>query len=163
MKNFTIVPYTDQLRSTFAELWVPWLTGMTGKDPEPEDQLAVGDPAAFYIAKGGAVFFAIAEDTPIAVVAVKNLSGGVYEFCKLVVLDRARGTGVGRAMVQACIDFTRSQGGSVLMLQSFKRLTVALDMYARMGFESMVPPAQMLVLARTEVVMGMAFDVAIAS
>ena len=163
MKNFTIVPYSDPLRSKLSELWVPWLKGMTGKDPEPEDQLAVGDPAAFYIAKGGAVFFAVAEDTPIAVVAVKNLSGGVYEFCKLVVLDGARGRGVGRAMVQACVDFTRSQGGHVLMLQSFKRLTVALDMYSRMGFVSMTPPAQMLVLARTEVVMGKSIDVASAS
>ena len=163
MKNFTIVPYTERMRPIFAELWVPWLRSMTGKDPEPEDQLAVGDPAAFYIAKGGAVFFAIAENTPVAVVAVKNLSGGVYEFCKLVVVERARGTGVGRAMVQACIDFTREQGGSVLMLQSFKRLTVALDMYARMGFVSMAPPAHMRVLARTEVVMGLAIGAKSAS
>ena len=160
MKKFTIVPYTDQLRPQFAWLWVPWLRNMTGKDPEPEDLLAVRDPAAFYIAKGGAIFFAIADDAPIAVVAVKNLSGGVYEFCKLVVLEGARGTGVGRAMVQACIDFTRNQGGSILMLQSFKRLAVALEMYARMGFVPMAPPAQMLVLARTEVVMGMAIDAA---
>jgi len=154
-RNFTIVPYTDAFRSTFAAIWVPWLKSMTGKDPEPEDLLAVENPADFYISKGGAVFFAISEATPIAAVAVKNLGGGAYEFCKLVVLDDARGAGVGRAMVQACIDFARQHGGSVLMLQSFGRLTVALDLYARMGFVPMTPPGQMLVLARTEIVMGM--------
>jgi GNAT superfamily N-acetyltransferase len=160
MNSFTVVPYTDHLRSTFADLWVPWLKSMTGKDPEPEDLLAVDNPAAFYIAKGGAVFFAIAADKPIAVVAVKNLTGGVYEFCKLVVLESARGTGAGRAMVQACIEFAREQDGKVLMLQSFRRLTVALDMYARMGFVPMTPPEQMHVLARTEVVMGMTLNMA---
>jgi len=158
MQNFAVVPYAPHLSSTFAEIWVPWLKSVTGKDPEPEDLIAVHDPETFYISKGGAVFFAITEGKPIAVVAVKNLNDGVYEFCKLVVLDSARGSGAGRAMVQACIEFTRQQGGRVLMLQSFKRLTVALDMYSRMGFVSMAPPAQMLVLARTEVVMGMILD-----
>ena len=36
--------------------------------------------------------------------AVKNLGEGVYEFCKLVVVDRARDLGVGRQLVEACID-----------------------------------------------------------
>ena len=41
------------------------------------------------------------------------------------------------------------------MLQSFRRLHLALAMYERMGFVPMPPPPEMLVLARTEVVMGM--------
>jgi GNAT superfamily N-acetyltransferase len=128
---------------------------MTGKDPEPEDLLAVRDPDAFYVRGGGAVLFALRGGEPVGVVAVKNLGAGVYEFCKLVVLESARGLGVGRDLVEACIAFVRDAGGRVLMLQSFRRLEVALRMYERMGFVAMKPPAQMLVLARTEIVMGL--------
>ena len=44
------------------------------------------------------------------------------------------------------------------MLQSFRKLDVALRMYERMGFEPMSAPPEMLVLSRTEVVMGMPLD-----
>ena len=150
-----IVPCTPALRGEFAALWIPWLKSMTGKDPEPEDLLAVGDPESFYVRNGGTVLFALQDGEAIGVVAVKNLSGGVYEFCKLVVLDRARKLGVGRRLVEACVDFARHAGGRLLMLQSFRRLQVALGMYERMGFVPMPPPPEMLVLARTEVIMGL--------
>jgi GNAT superfamily N-acetyltransferase len=144
-----------ELRGKFAEIWVPWLRSTTGKAPEPEDLLAVGDPESFYVSGGGAVLFALSDGEPVGVVAVKNLGGGAYEFCKLVVLERARGWGVGRELVEACIRFARNAGGRLLMLQSLRRLEVALGMYERMGFVPMTPPPQMLVLARTEIVMGL--------
>jgi GNAT superfamily N-acetyltransferase len=143
------------LQGKFAEIWVPWLRSVTGGDPEPEDLLAVGDPESFYVKGGGAVLFALQDGEPLAVVAVKNLGGGVYEFCKLVVLERARGLGVGRALVQACIRFAHDEGGRLLMLQSLRRLEVALRMYEQMGFVPMAPPPEMLVLARTEIIMGL--------
>ncbi len=150
-----IVPYTPDRRDLFARLWVPWLESMTGKPPEPEDLLAVSDPEQFYLRPGGAVFFAFAGDEPVGVVAVKRLSATTHEFCKLVVLDIARGQGVGRRLVEACLQFAEASGATLMMLQSFRRLEVALAMYERMGFASIPPPAEMLVLARTEVIMGM--------
>ena len=158
MKAFEIIAFTPELRSAFADLWVPWLERMTGREPEPEDLLAVGDPERFYVQHGGAVFYAIADGAPVGVVAVKNLTGGVYEFCKLVVLDSARGLGIGRELVQTCIAFAEQQQARLLMLQSFKRLEVAIGMYERMGFVRMAAPPEMLVLSRTEIVMGLPLD-----
>lgn len=155
MKSFEIVHCTPQLQSEFAKIWVPWLRSTTGRDPEPEDLLAVGDPESYYISGGGAVLFALQDGATVGVVAVKNLGGRSYEFCKLVVLEQARSLGVGRGLVEACVRFARAAGGRLLMLQSFWRLEVALRMYKRMGFAPMPPPPQMLVLARTEIVMGL--------
>jgi putative acetyltransferase len=155
VKAIVIASCTPELQGRFAEIWVPWLRSMTGKEPEPEDLLAVGDPWSFYVRGGGAVLFALQDSQPLGVVAVRNLGGGVYEFCKLVVLERARGLGVGRQLVEACIRFARNAGGRLLMLQSFRRLEVALGMYERMGFVAMKPPPEMLLLARTEIVMGL--------
>lgn len=145
-------------RTTFRDLWVPWLKAMTGQDPEPEDLAAVSDPGQFYVAAGGAVFFALLGDQPVGVVAVKRLSQTEYEFCKLVVLDQARGHGLGKALVQACIEFAREAGGEVLYLQSFRKLDVALHMYETMGFQSMPAPPRMLVLKRTEIIMGLSLQ-----
>jgi GNAT superfamily N-acetyltransferase len=142
------------LEAVFAGLWVPWLRSVTGRDPEPEDQLAVGDPYGFYVSPGGAVFFAVSANRPIGVVAVKYLAPGIYEFCKLVVTDDARGMGVGKALVRRCLEFARAAGGRWLMLQSIRRLEVALEMYRAMGFVEMPAPPEMQVLERTEVVMG---------
>ncbi len=153
-----IVSCTPQLRGKFAEIWVPWLRSMTGKEPEPEDLVAVGDPESFYVKGGGAVLFALQQGEPMGVVAVRNLGSGAFEFCKLVVVERARGLGVGRALVEACVSFVRNAGGRLLMLQSFRRLEVALGMYERMGFVPMAPPPQMLVLSRTEIVMGLPLE-----
>jgi GNAT superfamily N-acetyltransferase len=150
-----IVAFEPRWRSLFAQLWVPWLEARTGKPPEPEDLLAVSDPETFYLRAGGQVFYAFDGDTPVGVVAVKRLSESCDEFCKLVVLESARGRGVGRRLVQACIDFSRARGAQRLMLQSFRKLEVALRMYDAMGFVDMPPPEGMLVLARTEIVMGM--------
>jgi len=153
--NVEIVPFSPAYRHTFAELWVPWLKQTTGNDPELEDQRVMDDPQAFYIASGGSIFFALIDSQPLGVVAVRKLSPQVFEFCKLVVLERGRGLGVGRQLVEACLQFSRENGGTVLMLQSFRKLVVALGMYKRMGFEDMEAPHEMVVLKRTEVVMGL--------
>lgn len=152
--SWEIAPLGPDTKGAFAALWVPWLRSVTGKEPEPEDRVAVGDPHAFYIAPGGTVLFAVAAGRPVGVVAVKRLSPAIYEFCKLVVSDDVRGMGVGKALVQRCLDFAQAAGGQWLMLQSIRRLELALEMYRRMGFVEMTPPPAMHVLERTEVVMG---------
>ncbi len=150
-----IVPYTDAQKTAFADIFIPWLTSMTGKPPEPEDVRAVTELREFYIDPGGMVFYAYLDDKIIGCIAVRKLSVDIFEFCKLVVLDEAKGLGIGKRLVQETIDFARSKGGKLMALQSFKRLELALGMYKRMGFADITPPAQMNVLSRTEVVMGL--------
>lgn len=155
-----IVPYDPHLAGEFHRLWVTWLRGTMGKEPQAEDLEAVDRPEEVYIARGGAVFFAVraVDDLPVGVVAVKNLGPGDYEFCKLIVSDGARGSGAGRALVEQCIAFTRDRGGRALYLQSFHALQIAVQMYRRMGFVDCPPPPGMSVLARTELIMTLALS-----
>lgn len=127
-----------------------------GISPEPEDLRAMADPLAFYGESGGAVFLASLDGEAVGVVAVKGRGAAGFEFCKLVVTEAARGHGAGRALVEACVAYAAAQGGPWLWLQSFNRLDVALGLYRRMGFLDAPPPAEMLVLGRTEVVMRIA-------
>lgn len=139
-------------REAFAAIWIPWLRSM-GREPEAEDLAIMADPARYYRNAGGEAFLAKIEGKTVGAVAIKRLGDADFEFCKLVVTEDARGSGLGPALVQKCLDFAADQGGKPLYLQSFNALDVALRIYRRMGFVDADPPAAMNVLARTEVIM----------
>ncbi len=56
------------------------------------------------------------------------------EFRMLGVAPAGQGQGVGRALVQACIDRARQQGRRALVLSSEVRMASAHRLYERMGF-----------------------------
>jgi GNAT superfamily N-acetyltransferase len=53
----------------------------------------------------------------------------------VVVDERARGRGIGEALVNECINVARSKGARIVELQSARRRAVANRLYPRMGFE----------------------------
>jgi GNAT superfamily N-acetyltransferase len=59
---------------------------------------------------------------------------GEAEFRMLAVAERARGQGVGAALVQSCIERARAAGSSAVALCSLKEMTAAHRIYERMGF-----------------------------
>lgn len=56
------------------------------------------------------------------------------EFRMLAVREKARGTGVGRAMVRACVERARAAGLSGVRLSTQRNMESARRMYERMGF-----------------------------
>jgi GNAT superfamily N-acetyltransferase len=139
-------------RGEFAAIWIPWLRSM-GREPEAEDLEIMADPARSYRDAGGEAFLAKIDGKTVGAVAIKRLGDEGFEFCKLVVTEEARGSGLGPALVQKCLDFAADNAGMPLYLQSFNALDVALRLYRRMGFADAAPPTSMNVLARTEVIM----------
>jgi putative acetyltransferase len=153
VNTLDILPTPDNQRTAFAEIWIPWLRDTMKRPPEPEDLAIMADPAAYYRNHGGEVFLAFLNGEVIGAVAVKSLGEAGFEFCELVVSEKARGRGAGRALAERCIAFAAGRGGPPLFLQSFNALDVALGLYRRLGFVDAQPPPGMSVLARTEVVM----------
>ena len=143
-------------RDAYAGIWVPWLRDTMKKSPEAEDLMIMADPAAYYRGQGGDAFLAVLGEQVVGAVAIKQVGSAGFEFCKLVVAEAARGHGVGRALVERCVQFTGEHDGPALYLQSFLALDVALALYRRMGFVETPAPPGMSVLARTEIIMSMA-------
>jgi len=153
MNTLDILPMQADRRTAFAEIWIPWLRDAMKRTPEPEDLAIMEDPATYYREHGGEAFLAVLDDQVVGAVAVKKLGDAGFEFCKLVVAEKARGHGAGRALVERCVAFAADRGGPALYLQSFKALDVALGLYRRMGFVQSAAPPGMSVLARTDVIM----------
>ena len=151
--EITIDKYSKKNKGDFEKLWVTWLTNSMGIAPQKEDLDEVRNPVEKYIKDGGMAFYANMSEQCVGVVSVKKLNETEYEFCKLVVDEKARGHGLGKKLVQRCIDFVEDVNGTALYLQSFHKLNIAVNMYKKMGFIDCAAPKGMLVVERTEIIM----------
>lgn len=70
-----------------------------------------------------------------------NLPQGTCELVKLYLSATARGKGLGKLLLQKCIDTARETGYTKMYLETMPELTIAIPMYEKMGF-TYLPAAQ---------------------
>jgi ribosomal protein S18 acetylase RimI-like enzyme len=89
-----------------------------------------------YAPPEGELLLALApDDSALGCVALRPLDGrGLCEMKRLYVEDRARGLGVGRALVAAIIAAAEARGYAELRLDSLPSMHAALALYRRFGF-----------------------------
>ena len=76
--------------------------------------------------------------------------GGIYptdglpddtcELVKMYLLPQARGLGLGKIMIEKCIEQAREKGFSKIYLETMPELKQALNVYAKFGFEYLEGP-----------------------
>ncbi|MGJ5724448.1 GNAT family N-acetyltransferase [Brevibacterium sp. H602] len=66
---------------------------------------------------------------------VMSGAGAEADVMTIATTEAARGTGIGRALLQAGIDWARERGSDVVHLEVDERNAAALAMYATFGFE----------------------------
>lgn len=119
---------------------------------EPSDNKVLGDPHGQILAPGGAIFMALDEENePVGTVALIRMDDGGFEVAKMTVSEAARGTGLGRALMEACIAHARAAGAPRLYLETNAVLAPARALYAACGFVEL--PARPTPYARADVFM----------
>lgn len=106
---------------------------------EPKDREVLDDPAGQILAKGGAIFMAERDGEAVGCVGLIALSDGGFEVAKMTVSEAARGTGLGKRLMTACIDFARKAGAPRLYLETNSALAPALAVYRGAGFRDLPP------------------------
>ncbi|HRD28917.1 MAG TPA: GNAT family N-acetyltransferase [Caulobacter sp.] len=102
---------------------------------EPADEVVLADPVGQVVGPGGHIFMAEdADGRAIGCVGLKAMEGGGYEVIKMTVAEAARGTGLGRDLMRACIDRAKELGAPRLYLETNSSLGPALGLYRAMGF-----------------------------
>lgn len=76
--------------------------------------------------------------------------GGIYpsdglpddtcEFVKMYLLPEARGTGLGKTIIEKSIAFAKEHGFKKVYIESMPELKQALNVYAKFGFEYLTAP-----------------------
>lgn len=107
---------------------------------EEADRIVLDDPQGQVIDKGGHIFIAEdADGVAIGCVGLKAMDDGGFEVSKMSVGESARGTGLGRLLMQACIDRAVLTGATRLYLETNSTLGPALGLYRAAGFVDLPP------------------------
>ena len=119
--------------------------------------------AEFGAANPGTVYFDSTTDTLFELFQAKNAAyfvaeangtilggGGIYpteglpentcELVKMYLLPDARGIGLGRTLIEKCLETAKEKGFQQVYLETLNELHLALKIYARFGFECLKAP-----------------------
>jgi putative acetyltransferase len=69
-----------------------------------------------------------------------GLSEGTCELVKMYLLPEARGIGLGKKLIQKCIDFAEEAGYTTIYLETMPELKQAMKTYEKFGFEYLDGP-----------------------
>ena len=108
---------------------------------EAKDREVLDDPHGKIVAKGGRIFMAFKDAEPVGCVALIRMADGGYEVAKMTVAETLRGSGLGRVLMQRCIDAGAEMCAPRLYLETNSSLAPALGLYRAMGFQEVEPPA----------------------
>jgi len=130
-----IVEFRPEHAAAFKALNEAWI----GKyfTVEPKDREVLEDPQGKIIAHGGKIFMALQDGRPVGCAALIAMADGGYEVAKMTVSEELRGAGLGKQLMQACIEAGHALGAPRLYLETNSSLAPALGLYRAMGFRDM--------------------------
>jgi ribosomal protein S18 acetylase RimI-like enzyme len=132
IKGVRIDAFAAEHVAAFEALNRAWLVHHGLYETPDEEQLS--NPWGTIIEPGGQIFVALRGDEVLGTCAVIPYQTGIFELAKLAVAPKARGQGLGRALVEACLGLARRRGIGRVVLVSSSRLGAALSLYERLGF-----------------------------
>ena len=95
---------------------------------EPKDREVLNDPQGKIVDRGGRIFMALKDGVPVGCAALIKLSDGGYEVAKMTVSEDLRGSGLGRLLMQRCIDAGAQDGAPRLYLETNSSLGPAIGL-----------------------------------
>jgi putative acetyltransferase len=133
-----IVEFAPQHAAAFKALNVAWISRYFAI--EPKDLEVLDDPQGKIVARGGRIFMAFEGTEAVGCVALIAMPDGGYEVAKMTVIETLRGSGLGRLLMQRCIDAGAEAGAPRLYLETNSGLAPALGLYRAMGFKDVANP-----------------------
>jgi N-acetylglutamate synthase-like GNAT family acetyltransferase len=128
----TVVPFEEKYSLDFKHLNLEWLRQYFAVEPYDEYQLS--NPRREIIAKGGYIFLAKENENIIGTVALMKESSRSFELTKMSVTRNEQGNGVGKLLMDACIQLAKQKKWDRLFLYSNLILVPAIQLYRRYGF-----------------------------
>ena len=103
---------------------------------------------------GGFVFSLVDNKTIVGVCALFNEGNGVFELARMAVAKQCQGQGYGSVLIKTCLNKLNHIGASKVHLLSNTKLTTAINLYKKHGFET-VSLGQHPVYSRANIIMAL--------
>jgi GNAT superfamily N-acetyltransferase len=136
---------------TLNEWWIRKYFGM-----EEHDNDILFNPEGYVLAKGGHIFFAVANGIPVGCCALIPTEPGVYEVAKMAVDESVQGAGIGRKVLSYTVEQGRRLGATSLYLETNNKLRNAIHLYESLGFKHL--PPRVSPYSRANVFMELRFE-----
>ena len=101
-----------------------------GKGSPTDDELRVL-PASY---AGGAFWIARHGDTLVGTAGLFPLSSTMFELRKMYLRPAARGTGLGKQLLDTAVAWSRANGATHIVLDTMEKMTRAIAFYEAHGF-----------------------------
>ena len=126
------IDFRPELAGAFKALNAAWITKFFAM--EAKDLAVLDDPVGKVIAPGGFIFFVMDAGEPVGCCALQALSDGGFEVAKMAVAESHQGRGLGRVLMQGCVDRAKAVGAPRLYIETNSALGPALGLYRSFGF-----------------------------
>ena len=131
MKTIEIKKYEHRYHQQFKEISLEWLHSYELYEKADADLLA--DPQK-YIGAGGLIFLAHYKQEVVGTVSLIPTKKDTFEIMKLGVLEGYKGLGIGRKLMQVCIDICKEKKVHLITLETSSKLKNAIQLYEKLGF-----------------------------
>ena len=132
-----IVDFEPRHAGAWKALNESWITKLFRL--EPKDVEVLDHPQASILDRGGHILIAEVDGEPVGCVALLSMADGGFEVAKMTIGEAARGTGLGRRLMEACIARARALEAPRLYLETNSTLAPALALYRSAGFVDLPP------------------------
>jgi putative acetyltransferase len=151
IEEVEILPFSVELREYFNTLNREWIEQFFVV--EEIDRKVLEEPEEYILSKGGKIFFARYNGEIVGTCALKKVNDERYEMTKMAVSPKAQGKQIGKKLALAMIEEARALNAKILYLESSTKLTTALKLYERVGFQHTPRPGGPSVYDRADVYM----------
>ena len=132
--EINIINFQDNFEKDFYDLNIEWLEYFF--QVEEFDYEVLSNSKKYIINKGGKIFFAESAGNIIGTVALMPTKNKlVFELTKMAVKPDYRNKGIGKKLLKKCIDYSKSNSYSSIILYSNKKLNNAIHLYRKFGFK----------------------------
>ena len=114
MNNIQIINFSEERRESIKTLNYEWLEKYFRV--EEGDIKSLSNPQTEIIDKGGFIFYAKLNDVIIGTASLLKKSDLVYEIGKMAVTESAQGLGIGKLLLEHCIQVAKQKGIHKLIL-----------------------------------------------
>jgi ribosomal protein S18 acetylase RimI-like enzyme len=127
-----IIPFSIELKDHIKTLNLEWLEKYF--KVEPKDEKVLSDPQGEIIDKGGMIFYAQYNNKIVGTASLLKIDNETFELSKMAVSDGNQGLGIGRKLIEHCLNVAKEKGIQKLILYSNRKLLPALHLYESYGF-----------------------------
>ena len=127
-----VIPFSIELQEPIKTLNLEWLQKYF--KVEPQDEKTLSDPQGEIIDKGGMIFYAQFNNKIVGTISLLKIDSVTFELSKMAVSDGNQGLGIGKKLMEQCLNEAKQKGIKKLILYSNRKLMPAIHLYESFGF-----------------------------